>query len=99
MEELTFKDLKLNLDIKICDVNHEQIKLTKNEFNLLEFLIRHKNKIFTRQELLDNIWTSNASIRTVDATVSRLRKKIKDTGDYLTTRLGFGYGIIEQEYE
>lgn len=97
MEELTFKDLKLNLDIKICDINHQQIELTKNEFNLLEFLMRNKNKIYTRKELLDNVWTSNVSTRTIDATVSRLRKKLKD--EYITTRLGFGYGIIEQEHE
>ena len=95
MNELIFKELKLNLDIKTCTIQEEEINLTKNEFNLLEFLIKNKNKIFSRREILNNVWSSKASLRTVDTTISRLRKKMKDLGKYLITRLGFGYGIIE----
>lgn len=95
MNEIIFKELKLNLDIKVCTIDGEEIKLTKNEFNLLEFLIENKNKIFSRQEILNNVWSSRVSLRTVDTTISRLRKKMKDLGKYLKTRLGFGYGILE----
>ena len=95
MNELIFKELKLNLDIKECTIQDEEINLTKNEFNLLEFLIKNKNKIFSRREILNNVWSSKASLRTVDTTISRLRKKMKDLEKYLITRLGFGYGIIE----
>ena len=95
MNELIFKELKLNLDIKACIIQDEEINLTKNEFNLLEFLIENKNKIFSRREILNNVWSSKASLRTVDTTISRLRKKMKDLGKYLKTRLGFGYGILE----
>ena len=95
MNELIFKELKLNLDIKACTIQDEEINLTKNEFNLLEFLIENKNKIFSRREIINNVWNSKASLRTVDTTISRLRKKLKDLGKYLITRLGFGYGIIE----
>ena len=95
MNELIFKELKLNLDIKECTIQDEEINLTKNEFNLLEFLIKNKNKIFSRREILNNVWSSKASLRTIDTTISRLRKKMKDLGKYLITRLGFGYGIIE----
>ena len=95
MNELIFKELKLNLDIKVCTIQDEKINLTKNEFNLLEFLIKNKNKIFSRREILNNVWSSKASLRTVDTTISRLRKKMKDLGKCLKTRLGFGYGILE----
>lgn len=95
MNELIFKELKLNLNIKVCTIGGEEINLTKNEFNLLEFLIKNKNKIFSRQEILNNVWSSRVSLRTVDTTISRLRKKMKDLGKYLKTRLGFGYGILE----
>ena len=95
MNELIFKELKLNLDIKVCTIQDEEINLTKNEFNLLEFLIKNKNKIYSRQEILNNVWSSRVSLRTVDTTVSRLRRKMKDLGKYLKTRLGFGYGILE----
>lgn len=80
MNEFTFKELKLNLDIKVCTIQDEEINLTKNEFNLLEFFIKNKNKIFSRREILNNVWSSKASLRTVDTTISRL---------------GFGYGILE----
>lgn len=73
MNELVFKELNLNLDIKVCTIGGEEINLTRNEFNLLEFLI--KNKIHSRQEILNNVWDSKVSLRTVDTTMSRLRKK------------------------
>ena len=95
MNELIFKELNINLDIKVCTINEEKINLTKNEFNLLEFLVKNKNKIHSRREILNNVWDSKVSLRTVDTTVSRLRKKIKNLGKYLITRLGFGYGILE----
>lgn len=95
MNELIFKELELNLDIKACTIDAEEINLTKNEFNLLKFLIENKNKIHSRQEILNNVWSSRVSLRTVDTTMSRLRKKMKDLGKYLVTRLGFGYGILE----
>lgn len=96
MNELVFKELSLNLDIKVCTIEGEEINLTKNEFNLLEFLIKNKNKIHSRQEILNNVWDSKVSLRTVDTTMSRLRKKkMKNLGKYLIIRLGFGYGILE----
>lgn len=93
MKELTFKNLKLNLDLKSCMFNEKIIPLTKHEFELLKFLIQNKNKIHSRQDILKSVWNSKVELRTVDATVSRLRKKINT--NYITTRLGFGYGLIE----
>lgn len=95
MNELIFKELKLNLDIKACIIQDEEINLTRNEFDLLEFLIKNKNKIHSRQEIINNVWSSRVSLRTVNTTISRLRRKMKDLGKYLKTRLGFGYGILE----
>ena len=87
MNELVFKELNLNLDIKVCTIGGEEINLTRNEFNLLEFLIKNKNKIHSRQEILNNVWDSKVSLRTVDTTMSRLRKKMKNLGKYLVTNI------------
>lgn len=95
MNELVFKELNLNLDIKVCTIGGEEINLTRNEFNLLEFLIRNKNKIHSRQEIINNVWKSRVSLRTIDTTISRLRKKMKNLDKYLVTKSGFGYGILE----
>lgn len=92
---LIFKTLILDLDLKVCILNNREIHLTKSEFLLLEFFIRHKNKIFSREELLRFGLLSSASKRAVDTNMSRLRKKLGDLGKYLITRQGFGYGLID----
>lgn len=92
---LTFKTLLIDVDKKMCYLDNTEIKLSKNEFNLLVFLIQNKNKIFSRQELINAVWEEPSSKRAVDTTVSRLRKKLGEVSKYITTRLGFGYGILD----
>lgn len=95
MNELRFKDIRIDLDQKLCYVGESLINLTKIEYELLLFLLEHRNKIFSRQELLNEVWKSKVTLRTVDTTVSRLRKKLGKFGNYIVTRLGFGYGFVE----
>ena len=59
------------------------------------FLFSNKNKILTRKELAKSVWDVPVTDRAVDTTVSRLRKKLKGLGRNLTTRVGFGYGLLE----
>ena len=92
---ITFKDLTIDTDKKTCYIEEEEILLTKTEYNLLLFLVSNKNKILTRKELAKSVWDVPISDRAVDTTVSRLRKKLKGIGKYLTTRVGFGYGLLE----
>lgn len=95
MNEITFRELKLNINLKVCSISGNEVNLTKNEYNLLEFLLKNRNKIYSRQEILNSVWGSKLSLRTVDTTISRLRKKLGNLGKYLITRLGFGYGIVD----
>lgn len=92
---ITFKDLTVDTDKKTCYIEDKEILLTKTEYNLLLFLISNKNKILTRKEVAKSVWDAPVSDRAVDTTVSRLRKKLKGIGRYLTTRVGFGYGLLE----
>lgn len=57
--------------------------------------MENKNKVFSRQQLLNEVWGTKVSLRTVDTTISRLRKKMYEMGSYIKTRQGFGYGFIE----
>lgn len=91
---IEFKELKINLDEKLCYIEDNVIDLTKIEFNLLVYLIEHSNKIFSRQELLNEVWKEKLSLRAVDTTISRLRKKIGIYKKYIKTRSGFGYGFM-----
>lgn len=92
---ITFKDLTVDTDRKTCYIEDKEILLTKTEYNLLLFLISNKNKVLTRKEVAKSVWDAPVSDRAVDTTVSRLRKKLKGIGRYLTTRVGFGYGLLE----
>ena len=92
---ITFKDLIVDTDRKTCYIEDKEILLTKTEYNLLLFLVSNKNKILTRKELAKSVWDVPVSDRAVDTTVSRLRKKLKGLGRNLTTRVGFGYGLLE----
>lgn len=93
---LKYKNIELNTDAFSCKIDNTEISLTKYEYLLLKFLITNPNKIFSRQELINEIWESKVSNRTVDTTISRLRKKLGNFSKYLTTRFGFGYGILEK---
>lgn len=95
MNKLEFKDIQLDLDQKLCIIGDSVINLTKIEYELLLFFLEHNGRIFSRQELLNEVWKSKVTLRTVDTTVSRLRKKLGESGKYIITRLGFGYGFAE----
>lgn len=97
MNILKFKNIELNLDIIECKINDKIINLTKNEFLLLKFFIQpnNLNKVFNRKELINSVWKTNVSNRTVDTTISRLRKKLGNSEKYLITKLGFGYGFVD----
>lgn len=96
MNKLKFKNIELDLNTMECRVDNEIVNLTKNEFLLLKFFFQpnNLNKIFSRKEIINNVWNTEVSLRTVDTTISRLRKKIGNTEKYLITKLGFGYGFI-----
>ena len=92
---ITFKELTINSDEKLCYIKGEALKLTKSEYNILKFLLEHRNKIFSREELIETAWTESVTVRAVDTAMSRLRKKLGEYGKHIVTRLGFGYGYKE----
>ena len=92
---ITFNELIINTDEKLCYIDKKAIKLTKSEYNVLVFLLTHRNKIFSREELIESAWTEPVTIRAVDTAMSRLRKKLGEYGKHIITRLGFGYGFKE----
>ena len=72
-------------------VNGREVSLPKKEFELLFFLAQNPNKVFNREELLQNIWGSDVYVlaRTVDVHIRKVREKIGE--DYITTVKGVGY--------
>lgn len=86
--------VKIDLDRYRVYVSGKSVDLPRMEMNLLETLIRNKERVLKRQFLLERIWGFDSSIttRTVDLHVSRLRQKLgKSAGKYLQTVHGMGY--------
>lgn len=93
MNKIEFDNLVIDLDKKECYLDNQEVNLTKTEYNLLVFFLNHRNKVYTRKEIMQSVWDTEVSLRAVDTTVSRLRKKIGQVGRHIVTKLGFGYGF------
>lgn len=87
--------LHLDLEFKRCTVDGVEVKLTKKEFELLAYLISHRGKICSREQILNSVWSDEVVVldRTIDVNITRLRSKIGSYGSYIVTRSGFGYGF------
>ena len=95
--DVTFESLRIDRNEKLCYLNGVEVNLTKTEFDILLYLLTHRNRIFSREELLKEVWDSGVVVtnRTIDTNIARLRKKIGPYGNNIVTRLGFGYGFKE----
>jgi two-component system alkaline phosphatase synthesis response regulator PhoP len=84
-------DLTIDRTSYTIKVNEKEINLPKKEFELLYFLAQNPNKVFSREDLLQNIWGSDVYVlaRTVDVHIRKVREKIGE--DYITTVKGVGY--------
>ena len=95
--DIVFKTLRVDRNEKTCYLNGEPVTLTKTEFEILMFFLTHRNRIYSREEIIREVWPEDVVVsnRTIDTNITRLRKKIEPYGNNIITRLGFGYGFKE----
>ncbi|HEY6433020.1 MAG TPA: phosphate regulon transcriptional regulator PhoB [Acetobacteraceae bacterium] len=95
--QLAFHDITLDLVMHRVSRNGRPVHLGPTEFRLLEFLLQHPRRVFSRQELLDAVWGSDIHVepRTVDVHIRRLRKAVnfKDEVDIVRTVRSAGYAL------
>jgi len=94
--EIKLKHVFLNFQTKSCQIDGKTIDLTKKEFLLLFKLVSNPNIIYTREQLMNEIWgyDSNSYDRTIDTHIKRLREQvITDDFDIITVR-GLGYKVV-----
>ena len=95
--QMTFHDISLDLAVHRVMRNDRRIHLGPTEFRLLEFLMQHPRRVFTREELLDAVWGPDIHVepRTVDVHIRRLRKAINgpDELDVVRTVRTAGYAL------
>lgn len=91
VSQIKIKDLLIDRGSYTIDKNGKTITLPKKEFELLYFLAKNPNIVFSRDELLQNIWGTDVFVlaRTVDVHIRKVREKIGE--DYITTVKGVGY--------
>lgn len=93
---LIFGNIVINLKSLDVAKDGEKLELTPREFDLIKFLATQPNQVFSREELMENVWKYDyyGDLRTVDVTVRRLREKIEDDPANpvrIVTRRGAGY--------
>jgi len=92
--------IKINLSTRQCHIDRESCQVSGAEFNLLKFFLTHKNKVYSRSQLLDFVWGQGVYLeeRTVDVHMLRLRKILKKSGkdkNFMTVR-GMGYMFSDE---
>ena len=94
--ELTIGSITLDLDARNAYRSGQLADLTAKEFDVIEFLMRNPNRVYSREALLDTIWAYEyrSDIRTVDVHIRRLREKLEENPAepaYILTKWGVGY--------
>lgn len=98
-KKIQIKNTSLNQEDLTVTYEDKVVELPKKEFMLLFHLLSYKGKIFTRQQLMDNIWNmgTESDEHTVDVHINRLRNKFKDNQDFeIITVRGLGYKAVEK---
>ena len=92
-DEIVYETLRLDLRSKKCYIDNIEKPLTKKEFEILRLLLEHQGQVFSREEILSQIWSDEAYVldRTIDVNITRLRKKVVPYDSNIVTRLGYGY--------
>jgi DNA-binding response OmpR family regulator len=91
--------LVADFDAVSIEVDGEAIRLTRREFELLQYLVENRNRVLSRDRLLERVWGYDRLIetRSVDVHVGRLRGKLGAAGREIETVVGLGYRFIETD--
>ncbi len=97
-KKIKYKDIVIDLDERKIFINHDEIFLSKLEFELLYFFTKNKNRVITRDELLESVWgdDENTQEKTVNVAINRLFKKLdpKKEKNYIESVRGIGYKFL-----
>ena len=99
---ITAGDLKLDREGRRVFIGEKEINLTAKEFDLLQLLITHRGKVYSREALLETVWKYDymGDMRTVDVHIRRLREKIeRDSAgpEFILTKWGVGYYFTDKD--
>ncbi len=89
--------LSADFDAVAVTVDGQPVRLTRREFELLRFLVQNRNRVISRDRLLERVWGYDRTIetRSVDVHVGRLRNKLGAAGGQIETVVGLGYRFVD----
>jgi DNA-binding response OmpR family regulator len=93
------KHLMADFDAVAINVDGEPVRLTRREFELLRYMYENRNRVLSRDRLLERVWGYDRVVetRSVDVHVGRLRAKLGPAGKQIETVVGLGYRFIDTE--
>jgi DNA-binding response OmpR family regulator len=91
------KHLVADFDAVMVSVDGAPVRLTRREFQLLRYLVENRNRVLSRDRLLERVWGYDRLVetRSVDVHVGRLRGKLRHAGRQIETVVGLGYRFVE----
>ena len=89
--------LMADFDAVAVAVDGDNVRLTRREFELLRYLVQNKNRVVSRDRLLERVWGYDRSVetRSVDVHVGRLRSKLGEASRQIETVIGLGYRFVD----
>jgi DNA-binding response OmpR family regulator len=89
--------LMADFDAVAVAVDEEPVRLTRREFELLRYLVQNRNRVVSRERLLERVWGYDRIVetRSVDVHVGRLRGKLRAAGSQIETVVGLGYRFVD----
>lgn len=93
---VVYGDLVIDVQRKSCSLEGNPIKMPRKEFEILHKLLSNPGRVFSREEILHEIWPEEVVVldRVVDVNITRIRQKIGKYGKCIVTRSGYGYGFF-----
>ena len=91
--KVRYKNLLLDKEAMSAKLNDEPINLTSLEFKLIEYLIKNRNRVVSKEELIKEIWQEDVGSKSVAMAISRLKSKLEDKEDYIKAVRGIGYKL------
>jgi two-component system phosphate regulon response regulator PhoB len=92
---IRYEGLEVNTLNKRCFVDGEEVQLTRKEFDILSLLLSNRGTILSREQIMRHVWSDEVVVldRTIDVNITRMRKKLRNYGNHIITRTGYGYGF------
>lgn len=94
---LSVGNMRIDFERKAVFLDEEEIRLSPKEFGILSLLAKSPGRIFSREEILHEVWRSNNYVldRTVDVHIARVRRKLGNAATHIANRQGYGYCFEE----